>query len=78
MTDGTHDPLCIEGEACLCRRLQAAKADERRRILDAVNAVPDEPDTAVWYERFRDDPDDIDKVTIMVQLDRVIAAIEAS
>ena len=30
------EPLCIDGEPCLCRRLQAAKADECRRIVDLI------------------------------------------
>ena len=54
--------------------------DDRARALAdavaAVQAITDDPEAATWYERFYEDPDDPEKITIMVELDRVLDAIK--
>ena len=44
---------------------------------EAVTAIESDPEALVWWERFRDNPDDPDEVTVLIELHRAIAAIDA-
>jgi hypothetical protein len=44
---------------------------------DAVTAIESDRDALVWWERFGDNPDDPDEVTVLIELHRAIAAIDA-
>ena len=44
---------------------------------DAVTAIESNRDAVVWWERFRDNPEDPDEVTVLIELHRAIAAIDA-
>lgn len=65
----------MQQEATVSDDWRAGYAAALGDALQAVQAIPDDPDAAVWYETFRDDPDDPDKVTIVLELDEVVETL---
>lgn len=47
------------------------------RSIAALTTIPNDPDALIWFERFRDDPRDPEKVTYMVDLDDCISVLRA-
>ena len=56
---------------------QQIRNDALNAARDAVTAIESDRDALVWWERFGDNPDDPDEVTVLIELHRAIAAINA-
>lgn len=65
---------CAEKVAAAYRMGHRDALDAAR---DAVTAIESDRDAVVWWERFGDNPDDPDEVTVLIELHRAIAAIDA-
>lgn len=65
---------CAEKVAAAYRMGHRDALDAAR---DAVTAIEIDRDAVVWWERFGDNPDDPDEVTVLIELHRAIAAIDA-
>ena len=50
----------------------AAMTDSREALAEIVN----DKDAVVWFERFYENPDDPDEKTILIELNRAIAAVD--
>jgi hypothetical protein len=65
----------VGSQTCICKALRACE----QRVIDAarnaVTAIESDRDALVWWERFGDNPDDPDEVTVLIDLNRAIAAI---
>lgn len=62
---------------CICEALRALKERVLNSAIYAVTAIERDRDALVWWERFGDNPDDPDEVTVLIELHRAIAAIDA-
>ena len=62
---------------CICDELRACEERVLNAARDAVTAIESDRDALVWWERFGDNPDDPDEVTVLIDLKRAIAAIDA-
>ena len=77
-----HLPECYDiwqtpRDCVLCDALRACEARVLNAARDAVTAIESDRDALVWWERFGDNPDDPDEVTVLIELHRAIAAIDA-
>ena len=62
---------------CICDVLLASEARVLNAAREAVTAIKSDRDAVVWWERFGDNLDDPDEVTVLIELHRAIAAIDA-
>ena len=67
----------VAAGSCICARLRACEERVLNAARDAVTAIESDRDALVWWERFGDNPDDPDEVTVLIDLKRAIAAIDA-
>ena len=56
---------------------EQGQRDALSAARDAVTAIESNRDALVWWERFGDNPDNPDEVTVLIELHRAIAAIDA-
>ena len=56
---------------------EQGQRDALNAARDAVTAIESDRDALVWWERFGDNPDNPDEVTVLIELHRAIAVIDA-
>lgn len=84
-----HDPLCPfakwddvdcyqhDAGVRICDLIAKVRQDMLAKCIAAVQAIPDSRDALVWFEKFRDDENDPEKITFMTDLDDVLKALRA-
>lgn len=66
---------CVQcGVECMCDRLRACEERMRAACIKVVEEI-EHGDGLVWWERFRDNPNDPNEVTIMVPLADTLDAL---
>lgn len=83
----THDPLCpvayTEAEIywrtkCpYCRQIAKVREDMLAKCIAAVETMTEDINATVWVERFYEDENDPEKITLMISLDETLEAMRA-